>query len=171
MPPSSTACHPGAPGGRGRPLRKSRAERRRRKPPQRSRSEAAEAAEKPPRNTVPAGAVTALTRRWTGATYDRLMSRTTHLGACPLDCPDTCTWQLTVEDGRAVAIAGDRDHPFTRGALCGKINRYLDAVNGPDRLTHPMVRVGPKGAGPESFKTVSWDEAVGRVAAGLRATI
>jgi anaerobic selenocysteine-containing dehydrogenase len=120
--------------------------------------------------TVPAPAETALTRRWT-ATYHALMSRTTHLGACPLDCPDTCTWQLTVEDGRAVAIAGDRDHPFTRGALCGKVNRYLDAVNGPDRLTHPMVRVGPKGAGPDAFRPASWDEAVGRVATGLRETI
>ncbi|WP_091342542.1 molybdopterin-containing oxidoreductase family protein [Micromonospora rhizosphaerae] len=99
------------------------------------------------------------------------MSRATHLGACPLDCPDTCTWQLTVEDGRAVALRGDRDHPFTRGALCGKVNRYLDAVNGPDRLTQPMVRTGPKGVGPVSYRPASWDEAVGRVAAGLRATI
>jgi anaerobic selenocysteine-containing dehydrogenase len=88
-----------------------------------------------------------------------------------LDCPDTCTWQLTVEDGRAVAIRGDSDHPFTRGALCGKVNRYLDAVNGPDRLTYPMVRVGPKGVGPESFERATWPEAVERVAAGLRATI
>jgi anaerobic selenocysteine-containing dehydrogenase len=99
------------------------------------------------------------------------MARTTHLGACPLDCPDTCTWQLTVEDGRAVEIRGDRDHPFTRGALCGKVNHYLDAVNGPDRLTFPQVRVGPKGVGPGSFRRATWDEAIGRVASGLRATI
>ncbi|MEH0827588.1 MULTISPECIES: molybdopterin-containing oxidoreductase family protein [unclassified Micromonospora] len=100
------------------------------------------------------------------------MARTTiHPGACPLDCPDTCTWQLTVTDGRAVALRGDRDHPFTRGALCGKVNRYLDAVNGPDRLTHPLVRVGPKGVGPVSYRPASWDEALGRAAAGLRASI
>ncbi|PWU49939.1 nitrate reductase, partial [Micromonospora globispora] len=99
------------------------------------------------------------------------MSRATHPGACPLDCPDTCTWQLTVEDGRAVALRGDRDHPFTRGVLCGKVNRYLDAVNGPDRLTHPKVRTGPKGVGPVSYRPATWDEAIGRVAAGLRATI
>ncbi|MEV4759451.1 molybdopterin-dependent oxidoreductase [Micromonospora sp. NPDC049559] len=99
------------------------------------------------------------------------MPRTTHLGACPLDCPDTCTWQLTVEDGRAVGIRGDRDHPFTRGALCGKVNRYLDVVNSPDRLVFPMVRVGPKGVGPSSFRRATWDEAVARVAAGLRASI
>ncbi|MFB9233949.1 molybdopterin-dependent oxidoreductase [Plantactinospora siamensis] len=99
------------------------------------------------------------------------MPTTTHLGACPLDCPDTCTWQLTVRDGRAVGLRGDRDHPFTRGALCGKVNRYLDALNGPDRLTTPMVRVGPKGAGPVSFRPASWAEATDRVAEGLRATI
>ena len=99
------------------------------------------------------------------------MVRTLHLGACPLDCPDTCTWQLTVEDGRAVEIRGDRDHPFTRGALCGKVNRYLDAVNGPDRLTVPLLRVGPKGTGQIAFRPATWPEAVERVAAGLRATI
>ncbi|MGW5669411.1 molybdopterin-containing oxidoreductase family protein [Micromonospora sp. NPDC003776] len=99
------------------------------------------------------------------------MARTTHPGACPLDCPDTCVWQLTVEDGRAVALRGDREHPFTRGALCGKVNRYLDALNGPDRLTTPYVRTGPKGAGRVSFRPASWDEALDRVATGLRASI
>ncbi|MEV4535894.1 molybdopterin-dependent oxidoreductase [Asanoa sp. NPDC049518] len=99
------------------------------------------------------------------------MARTTHRGACPLDCPDTCVWQLTVEDGKAVEIRGDADHPFTRGALCGKVNRYLDAVNGPDRLSRPMVRVGPKGEGPIAFRPATWDEAIGRVAQGLSASI
>ncbi|MFU8874627.1 molybdopterin-containing oxidoreductase family protein [Micromonospora sp. SL4-19] len=99
------------------------------------------------------------------------MAPTTHPGACPLDCPDTCVWQLTVADGRAVALRGDRDHPFTRGALCGKVNRYLDAVNGPDRLTTPYVRTGPKGVGQVSYRPASWAEAVDRVAAGLRASI
>src|SRR5262249_30032238 len=37
------------------------------------------------------------------------------LGACALDCPDTCSWVVTVKDGRAVKLEGDRDHPFTRG--------------------------------------------------------
>ncbi|MEV0715369.1 molybdopterin-dependent oxidoreductase [Asanoa sp. NPDC050611] len=99
------------------------------------------------------------------------MARTTHRGACPLDCPDTCVWQLTVEDGRAVEIRGDAEHPFTRGVLCGKVNRYLDAVNGPDRLTTPMVRVGPKGAGPIAFRPAGWPEALERVATGLRDSI
>ncbi len=90
-------------------------------------------------------------------------------GACPLDCPDTCAWQLTVEDGRAVDLRGDREHPFTRGALCGKVDHYLDALHSPDRLLHPLRRVGAKGEG--RFERVSWDEAIELVATGLKAAI
>jgi anaerobic selenocysteine-containing dehydrogenase len=94
--------------------------------------------------------------------------RTTHVGACPLDCPDTCSWVLEAEHGRVVSIRGNKAQPFTHGALCGKVNRYLDHLNG-DRLLHPMVRTGAKGEG--RFARVGWDEALDRVADGLRQTI
>ena len=94
--------------------------------------------------------------------------RTTHVGACPLDCPDTCSWVLEAEDGRVVSIRGNKAQPFTHGALCGKVNRYLDHLNG-DRLLHPLVRTGAKGEG--RFARVGWDEALDRVAAGLQRTI
>ena len=68
-------------------------------------------------------------------------------GACPLDCPDTCAWTVTVKDGAAVALRGDRRHPFTRGALCVKVHRYLEYTRSPDRLLHPLRRVGAKGEG------------------------
>jgi anaerobic selenocysteine-containing dehydrogenase len=41
--------------------------------------------------------------------------------ACPHDCPDTCAMLVTVEEGRAVRVAGDPAHPFTRGTLCTKV--------------------------------------------------
>ncbi len=47
-------------------------------------------------------------------------------GTCPLDCPDTCSWVVTVRDGEAIALRGDHRHPYTRGALCAKVNRFLD---------------------------------------------
>src|SRR6266550_1790445 len=47
-------------------------------------------------------------------------------GVCPHDCPDTCSWIVTVEDGRAVRMAGDADHPFTNGFLCTKVARYVE---------------------------------------------
>jgi anaerobic selenocysteine-containing dehydrogenase len=90
-------------------------------------------------------------------------------GACPLDCPDTCSWLVTVEHGRAIDLRGDREHPFTRGALCGKVDHYLDALYDPNRLLHPLRRVGAKGEG--RFERISWDEALELVAGGLRDAI
>ena len=49
--------------------------------------------------------------------------------------------------GRAVAVAGDPDHPVTAGFLCGKVSNYLDRVYADDRLLHPLLRDGPKGEG------------------------
>jgi anaerobic selenocysteine-containing dehydrogenase len=90
-------------------------------------------------------------------------------GACPHDCPDTCAMLVTVENGRAVKVAGDPDHPVTRGFLCTKVNKYVDRTYHRDRLLKPLKRVGPKGTG--TFVEVSWDEALGLVASGLRRVI
>ena len=73
----------------------------------------------------------------------------------------------TVEDGRAVRVQGDPDHPFTAGFLCAKVNRYLERTYHPDRLMYPLRRVGKKGSG--KFERVGWDEALGDIAGRLRA--
>ncbi|MFZ0322565.1 MAG: molybdopterin-dependent oxidoreductase, partial [Actinomycetes bacterium] len=87
-------------------------------------------------------------------------------GACPHDCPDTCAWTVSVEHGRATKVQGDPEHPFTRGGLCTKVNRFLDdRVYHPDRILQPLRRSGPKGSG--MFTPVSWDEAVTQISAGL----
>jgi len=78
--------------------------------------------------------------------------------ACPHDCPDTCAMLVTVEDGRAVAVRGDPQHPFTRGGLCVKVNNYEQRVYSPDRVLHPLKRSGPKGTG--EFARISCDEAL-----------
>jgi len=81
---------------------------------------------------------------------------------CPLDCPDTCSMRVTVEDGVATTLKGDAEHPFTRGFLCQKMARYLDRVYSPDRLLYPLRRVGPKGQG--QFERIDWDEALDTIA-------
>ncbi len=91
------------------------------------------------------------------------------VGACPLDCPDGCSWIVTTENGRGVALRGNPDHPFTRGALCVKTNSYLNYSRHPDRLMHPMRRVGAKGEG--KFERISWDEALDEIASRLKETI
>jgi anaerobic selenocysteine-containing dehydrogenase len=88
------------------------------------------------------------------------------LGACPLDCPDGCSWVVTVDDdGEAVGMRGNPEHPVTRGALCVKVNRYLEQTRAPDRVLHPMRRVGRKGEG--RFERISWDEALDEIAGRL----
>ncbi len=86
-------------------------------------------------------------------------------GACPHDCPDTCAMLVTVEDGRAVRVAGDPDHPFTQGFLCAKVNRYLERTYHRDRILRPLRRAGPKGSG--RFAPISWEEALDEIAARL----
>ncbi len=100
-----------------------------------------------------------------GSTLGVSGSTTVVRGACPHDCPDTCAMLVTVKDGRAIRVAGDPEHPFTRGFLCTKVNRYVERTYHPDRLLYPMRRVGPKGAG--AFARISWDEALGEIAERL----
>jgi len=90
--------------------------------------------------------------------------------ACPHDCPDTCAMLVTVrrDNGKRVAIkvAGDPSHPTTAGTLCTKVSRYLERTYHPDRLLHPLKRVGRKGEG--RFERVSWDQALDDIAARLK---
>ncbi|NNF55954.1 MAG: molybdopterin-dependent oxidoreductase [Acidimicrobiales bacterium] len=87
------------------------------------------------------------------------------IGACPLDCPDGCSWVVTVDAGKAVKLRGNPDHPFTDGGLCKKVNPWLDYAADPFRILHPLKRVGPKGAG--EFERVTWEHALSDIAARL----
>jgi anaerobic selenocysteine-containing dehydrogenase len=84
------------------------------------------------------------------------------LGACPLCCPDGCSWVVTVRDGAAVQLRGNADHPFTHGTLCVKVNRFLEHSRAADRVLHPLRRVGAKGEG--RFERITWDEALDEMA-------
>ena len=89
------------------------------------------------------------------------------LGACPHDCPDTCSLLTTVQDGVAIKVQGNPNHPLTDGVLCTKVSRYTERTYHPDRLLNPMKRVGPKGSG--QFQQVSWDAALSDIATHLNA--
>ena len=82
--------------------------------------------------------------------------------ACPLDCPDSCSLQVTIEQGRIVKIDGGDANPSTRDFICAKVRTFTDRVYGEDRLLYPAVRKGAKGQGV--FTRVSWDEALDRIA-------
>jgi anaerobic selenocysteine-containing dehydrogenase len=118
------------------------------------------------RTSVAAAATLAGGSCMNGARVDRLRVR----GACMHDCPDTCAWIMTTENGKAIALDGDAEHPYTRGKLCEKMDGFLtDVVYNPERVLYPLKRDGGKGEG--RFKRVSWDEALDDVAARLQSII
>ncbi|WP_246316066.1 molybdopterin-containing oxidoreductase family protein [Tepidicella baoligensis] len=89
------------------------------------------------------------------------------LGACPHDCPDTCSFVTQVVDGVAVKVQGNPAHPQTGGVLCTKVSRYTERTYHPQRVLTPLRRIGPKGHG--RFEPVGWDEALDDIAARLKA--
>jgi len=88
------------------------------------------------------------------------------LGACPHDCPDTCSLVTSVQDGVATKVHGNPAHRHTDGALCTKVSRYTERTYHPERILHPLKRSGPKGSG--QFVPVSWDEALSDIANRLQ---
>ena len=82
--------------------------------------------------------------------------------ACPLDCPDACTLDVTVEKGRVVKIDGGDVNPVTRGYICAKVRRFSERLYGEDRLLYPAIRKGQKGQG--TFSRISWQEALDHIA-------
>jgi anaerobic selenocysteine-containing dehydrogenase len=74
--------------------------------------------------------------------------------ACNRDCPDVCSIVATVENGRVTRLAGDPDHPVTRGFLCYRTDQFLSTQYSSERLTTPLLR--KDGA----LTPVSWDEAL-----------
>ena len=92
------------------------------------------------------------------------------IGACPLDCPDSCSWVITVDDdGHAIKLRGNPAHPHTRGSLCVKVNPFLEFSRDQSRLLYPLKRVGAKGQG--RFERIPWDEALTLLASRLQAIL
>ena len=89
---------------------------------------------------------------------------------CPHDCPDQCSILATVsDDGRLLRVAGNPQHSFTAGFLCGKVNRYPERVHSTERLLTPLRRTGPKGSG--EFAPVSWEAALEEIAGRWQAIV
>jgi anaerobic selenocysteine-containing dehydrogenase len=85
---------------------------------------------------------------------------------CTLDCPDTCSLTVTVEDDKLVKVRGSDANPLTDGVICNKVARYYpDFVHGENRIRHPLMRTGKRGDG--SFEQVSWEAALDAVHDGF----
>lgn len=82
--------------------------------------------------------------------------------ACPLDCPDACTVDVTLRGGRITKMDGSKTNHITDGYICAKVRRFPERVYGDDRLLYPAIRRGAKGQG--QFKRVTWEDALDLIA-------
>jgi len=87
---------------------------------------------------------------------------TEHATVCTLDCPDTCSLTVTVQDGQITKVRGSDALAYTAGVICNKVaNHTAEFVHGPRRLLHPLRRTGPRGSG--EFARISWTEALDEI--------
>ncbi len=83
--------------------------------------------------------------------------------ACPRNCYSTCAMKVQVEDGRLRRIEPHPGNRATPGGACLKGLSYVERVHSPDRILHPLRRVGDSG----EFERISWDDALDTIAEKL----
>lgn len=88
---------------------------------------------------------------------------------CPRDCYDTCSIVTAVDEGKLVEVKANSNHPITQSYLCPKGQNLIEYVYHKDRVLYPLKRTGSKGEG--KFKTISWDEALNKIASRLKKVI
>lgn len=99
------------------------------------------------------------------------LARTTETrSTCPY-CSVSCGLVMYTLGDRAknvkstiIHVEGDPDHPVNRGTLCPKGAGVMDMIQSPNRVLNPQVRE----AGATEWKTISWDEALTRVATHMK---
>ena len=92
----------------------------------------------------------------------------TGISVCPHDCPSACSLEVELLDERTIGrVRGAREQSYTLGVICEKVARYAERIHHPDRLLHPLQRVGKKGTG--EFRQIAWDEALDEIGARFNA--
>jgi anaerobic selenocysteine-containing dehydrogenase len=97
---------------------------------------------------------------WTPGVEER------HNSAC-LICPSRCGIRGRLVDGRLVRIDGNPLHPLSRGGLCPRGVAGVQMLYHPKRLTSPLIRAGPRGAG--QWEAATPDQALRRISEQLQA--
>lgn len=89
-------------------------------------------------------------------TVERTVCQHCHMG---------CDVLAYMKNGRVIKVEGDPDSPHNQGMLCGKGLSITQLTYHPDRIHHPLKRIGERGQG--KWARVSWDEALDEVASQL----
>ncbi|MHA1524284.1 MAG: molybdopterin-containing oxidoreductase family protein, partial [Alphaproteobacteria bacterium] len=102
-----------------------------------------------------------------GVDYSHLtgLERQAVATACGL-CASRCAAIGYVEKGYVVKIEGQPRSIRTAGRLCAKGQAGINQIYDPDRILHPLKRVGKRGEG--KWEKISWDEALSALAGRLK---
>jgi anaerobic selenocysteine-containing dehydrogenase len=73
------------------------------------------------------------------------------------------------DTGRIQKFEGNPEHPGSRGRNCAKGPATLNQVDDPERIRHPLRRVGPRGSG--QWERVTWDEVLDDIAGRIRTAL
>ena len=82
-------------------------------------------------------------------------------------CYRRCGVLVHLHDGKVLRVVGDPDSPVNKGSLCVKGLAAVECLYHPDRLKHPLKRMGERGEG--KWKRISWDEALQLIADAMNA--
>lgn len=99
------------------------------------------------------------------------MTATIVSSACPLDCPDACSLDVHIEEGKVVRLEGNGRNPFTQGFICTKVRHFPRRMYGAERVLWPAIRRSPKEATDGRFERISWDEALDTIASRIRSAV
>jgi len=85
----------------------------------------------------------------------------THFRTCTL-CEAMCGVEIKHDGEKVLSIKGDKNDPFSQGYICPKATALQDLHEDPDRLRQPVERT------VDGWKSISWPEALDKVAAGIQ---
>jgi thiosulfate reductase/polysulfide reductase chain A len=80
-------------------------------------------------------------------------------------CHPRCGLRIEIDDGRAVNVTGDPDHPISRGRICDRGRLMIQHLYHPERINFPLKRKGERGSG--RWERISWEKALGEVSEKL----
>ena len=77
--------------------------------------------------------------------------------SCASNCADRCLMKFRVQDGRMTYVSGAEKQAKTGTCPCVKGLTYVEYTYAPDRILHPMERIGEKGS--HKWRRITWEEA------------
>lgn len=81
-------------------------------------------------------------------------------------CSNKCGMMATVRNGKLIELAGIKDHPYSKGRICGRGHGFATLAYSSDRVTEPLKRLED-----DTFQPVSWEEALSDIGQRMKSIL